>query len=71
MRILIILDKVLSERNMSQHELSRLTGIRQPTINAMCQNKTKSLPLVNLAKICEVLDCEITDIIELKEEPAE
>lgn len=56
---------------MSQHELSRLTGIRQPTINDMCQNKTKSLPLVNLAKICEVLECEITDIIELKEEPTE
>lgn len=71
MRIFITLDKLLSNRSMSQHELSRLTGIRQPTINDMCQNKTKSLPLVNLAKICEVLECEITDIIELKEEPTE
>lgn len=71
MKVILILDMLLSNKGMSQHELSRLTGIRQPTINDMCQNKTKSLPLVNLAKICEVLECEITDIIELKEEPTE
>ena len=71
MKVILILDMVLSNKGMPQHELSRLTGIRQPTINDMCQNKTKSLPLGNLAKICEALECEITDIIELKEEPTE
>jgi putative transcriptional regulator len=53
---------------MSQHELSRRTGIRQPSINEMCRNQTVRLPLDNLAKICEVLECEITDIIELQKE---
>ena len=71
MKIILILAKLLSNKGISQNELSRLTGIRQPTISDMCQNKTKSLPLVNLAKICEVLECEITDIIKLKEEPTE
>lgn len=71
MRINIILDKQLTKRGISQHELSRMTGIRQPTINDMSNNKTKYLPLDNLAKICQSLECEITDIIELKEEPAE
>lgn len=71
MKINIKLDKMLSDKGISQHELSRLTGIRQPTINDMCQNKSKYLPLDNLAKICEALNCGITDIIELKEEPAE
>lgn len=71
MEIYIKLGDLLTDNKMSQHELSRLTGIRQPTINDMCQNKTKSLPIVNLAKICEALECEITDIIELNEEPTE
>lgn len=71
MKVILILDMLLSNKGMSQHELSRLTGIRQPTINDMCQNKTKFLPLVNLAKICKALECEIKDIIELKEEPTD
>lgn len=65
MKVIIKLDKILAEREMSQHELSRLTGIRQPSINEMCRNQTQRLPLENLAKICEVLNCDITDILEL------
>lgn len=71
MGVIIKLDKVLSEKQMSQHELSRLTGIRQPSINEMCRNQTIRLPLDNLAKICEALDCEITDILELRKEQSE
>jgi putative transcriptional regulator len=51
---------------MSQHELSRLTGIRQPSINEMCRNQTVRLPLENLAKICEVLNIDISDVLELR-----
>ncbi len=64
--IWIKLIELLDAIPMSQHELSRLTGIRQATINDMCQNKTKRLNLENLAKICITLNCEIVDILELK-----
>lgn len=64
--IFIRLVELLDEIPMSQHELNRLTGVRQATINDMCQNKTKRLSLDNLAKICIALNCEITDILELK-----
>jgi putative transcriptional regulator len=65
MKVVLKLDQLLAERDMSQHELSRLTGIRQPSINEMCRNQTVRLPLANLAKICEVLDCSITNVLEL------
>lgn len=65
MKIIIKLDQALLKKEMSQHELSRLTGIRQPSINEMCRNQTVRLPLDNLAKICEVLECDITDILKL------
>lgn len=71
MKVIIKLADVLAYRKMSQHELSRRTGIRQPSINEMCRNQTVRLPLENLAKICEVLDCEITDILELEKELTE
>jgi putative transcriptional regulator len=68
MKVIIKLDKLLTEKEMSQHELARLTGIRQPSINEMSRNQTSRLPLANLAKICEVLNCEITDILELQKD---
>lgn len=68
MKIVIKLDQLLNEHGMSQHELSRLTGIRQPSINEMCRNQTQRLPLDNLAKICEVLECDISDVLELEPE---
>lgn len=67
MKVLITLSELLDQRKMSQHELARLTGIRQPSINEMCRNQTARLPLQNLAKICEVLNCDITEILELVE----
>jgi putative transcriptional regulator len=71
MRVLMKLDQILTEKEMSQHELSRLTGIRQPSINEMCRNQTIRLPLANLAKICEVLKCDISDILKLEKEQSE
>lgn len=68
MKIIIKLDDILKAKEMSQHELSRITGIRQPSINEMCRNQTVRLPLDNLAKICDSLDCEINDILELRRE---
>ncbi|MGM0807476.1 MAG: helix-turn-helix domain-containing protein [Bacillota bacterium] len=66
MKVIIKLDQELKKHNMSQRELSKLTGIRQPSINEMCRNQTSRIPLDNLAKICEVLRCEISDILELE-----
>lgn len=69
MQIYIKLNNLLEDRGISHRELSRMTGIRHPSISEMCNNQTRRLPLENLAKICEILDCEITDILELVKEP--
>ncbi|MEV2911342.1 helix-turn-helix transcriptional regulator [Paenibacillus larvae] len=67
----IKLAALLEERGMSNRELSRLTGIRHPSVNEMCLNKTQRLPLDNLAAICEVLGVGITDVLELVDAEAE
>ncbi len=71
MKVRILLNEMLTEKKMSQHELSRQTGIRQPSINEMCRNQTQRLPLNNLAAICKVLNCEIVDILKLEKEPTD
>ncbi|QIC06119.1 helix-turn-helix transcriptional regulator [Brevibacillus sp. 7WMA2] len=68
MKIHIKLADLLKERGISQRELARLTGIRVSSINEMCNNDTVRLPLDNLAKICQVLGVEITDVLELIDE---
>ncbi|WP_243290470.1 helix-turn-helix transcriptional regulator [Bacillus sp. FJAT-47783] len=63
----IKLDNILKKRRMTKRELARKADIRHTLVWEMCHNKTKRLPLDKLAKICSVLDIEITDIIELVE----
>lgn len=65
MKVRLKLAEILEERDIGQRELSRITGIRHASIHEMCQNKTIRLPLDNLAAICEVLNVDISDIIEL------
>lgn len=71
MVIQIELQQLLTERAMSQRKLAELTGIKQPTINKMCQGTLLHFPLDSLEKICEVLDCEISDILKLEKEQSD
>ena len=55
---------MLAIREMTQKELAEKTGIRPPTISAICTGTIKHLPVDVLDKICEVLDCQPADLIE-------
>lgn len=59
---------MLAKREMTQKELAERTGIRAPTISAICTNTIKHLPVDALDKICDVLDCEPADIIERRKD---
>ena len=71
MPITIHLQRILDEKGISQRKLERVTGIKQPTINKMCQNTLQHFPLDSLAAICNALDCEISDILTLEKEHSE
>jgi putative transcriptional regulator len=61
------LAELLEKKGITQRELARRTGIRQPSIVEMCNGQCVRLPLKNLAKICEVLGVGVEDVIELVE----
>ena len=55
---------MLAIREMTQKELAEKTGIRPPTVSAICLGTVKHLPVDALDKICEVLNCQPGDIME-------
>ena len=54
----------LAEKEMTQKELAERTGIRPPTVSAICTGSVKHLPVEALNKICEVLECQPADFME-------
>ncbi len=56
--------EVLRERNITRYKLSKLTGIRYDTICNYCSGKVTLLNREYLKIFCDVLNCQISDIIE-------
>lgn len=54
---------MLGERRMTQADLARRTGIRPATINEMYHELVERVNLEHLDKICEVLDCELSELM--------
>ena len=55
---------MLAIREMTQKQLAEKTGIRPPTISAICTGTIKHLPVDALDKICFVLNCQPSDLME-------
>lgn len=62
--IRIKLSEQLGKKKMTRKKLSDLTGVRANTIGDMYNEKIKKIDLDTLDRICTVLDCEVSDIIE-------
>ena len=61
--IRIRLSSMLGKRRWTQADLARKTGIRPSTINEMYHELSVRVNLEHLDLICEVLDCELSDLI--------
>ncbi|MED4377602.1 helix-turn-helix transcriptional regulator [Schinkia azotoformans] len=62
--IKIHLSKIMGEKRITQAELARRTNIRPNTINEIYHELIERINLEHLDKICEVLECEVSDILE-------
>ena len=57
---------MLAVREMTQKQLAEKTGIRLPTVSAICNGTVKHLPVSALDEICKVLDCQPADLMEYR-----
>jgi putative transcriptional regulator len=62
--IKIYLSKILGEKRMTQAELARMTDIRPNTISEIYNELIERINLEHLDKICDVLNCDVSDLIE-------
>ena len=60
--------KLLTDKNMKKKDLRLATGMSTTALAKLGRNEHINTEI--LTRICEVLDCDLSDIIELvKEEP--
>ena len=60
----LTIDKCLKKRGITRYELAKRTEIKFQTIDRYYKNRVVRYDSYILDKICEALDCEISDIIE-------
>jgi len=62
--IRIKLDELIEQQGISKNKLSHKAGMQRTQINNYCNNNITRLDIDVLARICTVLDCEISDLLE-------
>lgn len=61
------LNEILKKNSKSLYWLQKETGISYKTLNHYEKNRAKKFDSDILARICDVLNCEISDILKLEE----
>lgn len=67
-KIILRLDRMMVERKMSLGELSERVGISNVNMSKIKNGKVTAIRFSTLAGICEVLGCEVGDILEFQKD---
>ena len=62
--IIVNLDVMMAKRKISLNELSERVGITLANLSILKNNKAKAIRFSTLEAICDVLECEVGDILE-------
>lgn len=66
-KVEIKLKDFIDRKEITRNSLAVSTNIRYSIIGSYYKNKVARIDLFTLAKICYVLECDISDILEYKE----
>lgn len=62
--IRIKLSEVLGRKKMTRKKLSELIGVRPNTIGDLYNEKVRKIDLDLLDRMCTVLECNVSDLLE-------
>jgi len=57
----------MGERRINISELARETGLNRSTVTLLYNDGAKRIDLEAIENICRFLNCEISDLLELKD----
>ena len=60
----ITLENILKQKNISKNKLANMANLQRTQLNSYCNNKIKRPDFYVLARICYVLKCDISEIIQ-------
>ena len=63
MPVEVRLKEIRSERRISQNELARRLEMSLANVQKIEYGKAKSIPLATLDKLCQILECEVGDLL--------
>jgi putative transcriptional regulator len=69
--IRIKLSEVLGRKKMTRKKLAELANVRPNTIGDMYNEKVRKIDLDTLDRICAVLKCNISDLLQYQDENGE
>lgn len=64
MPIIVNLDVMMAKRKISSNDLAEKIEITAANLSILKTNKAKAIRFSTLEKICEVLECQPSDILE-------
>lgn len=67
-KIVLRLDRMMVERKISLNELAQRVGITNVNLSKIKNNRVNAMRFSTLAAICEVLDCQVGDILEYQQD---
>ena len=67
-KIIIELEKVLTEKGISKTQLCYACKLQRTQLNNYCKNKVTRVDLYTLAKMCDYIQCDVGDILKLENE---
>lgn len=68
MPIIINLDVMLAKRKMRSNELAEKIGVTLANLSILKTGKAKAIRFSTLEAICEILECQPSDILEYVKE---
>ena len=63
MPIIVNLDVMMAKRKISLKELSERVGITEANLSILKNNKAKAIRFSTLEALCEVLECQPSDLM--------
>jgi putative transcriptional regulator len=66
MTIIVNLDVMLAKRKMRSKELAERIGITEQNVSLLKSGKVRGVRFDTLSKICEVLNCQPSDLLEYR-----
>jgi putative transcriptional regulator len=63
------LDELLTDRGMTLTELSKRVGVSLVNLSVLKNDRAKAIRFSTLTAICEVLDCQVGDLLTVARDP--